>query len=106
MPRIGHLQLNQVHDGTLAPYVAASVWLQGRSHKTVNSGLGIVRRILNLAAKSWRDENGMTWLEHAPASDDAAAGGPPAQPPTLSWGQQRKLLPCCRTTWRAWRCST
>ena len=50
----------------LAPYVAKRL-AQGRSHKTVNSGLGIVRRILNLAAKSWRDENGMTWLEHAPA---------------------------------------
>lgn len=92
MPHIGHLQLNQVHDGTLAPYVAKRL-AQGRSHKTVNSGLGIVRRILNLAAKSWRDENGMTWLEHAPAITMLPLVGHQREPQPLSWGQQRKLLP-------------
>jgi hypothetical protein len=65
MPIIGHLQLHQVHDGTLAPYVAKRLG-EGRAHKTVNLGLGIVRRILTLAAKSWRDDHGRTWLEHAP----------------------------------------
>jgi hypothetical protein len=57
--------LHQVHDGTLAPYVAKRLG-EGRAHKTVNLGLGIVRRILTLAAKSWRDDHGRTWLEHAP----------------------------------------
>jgi hypothetical protein len=66
MPTIGHLPLHQVHDGALAPYVAKRL-KEGRAHKTVNLGLGIVRRILNLAAKSWRDDHGRTWLEHAPA---------------------------------------
>jgi len=26
----------------------------------------LVRRILNLAARKWRDEQGLTWLETAP----------------------------------------
>jgi len=69
-------------------------------------GLGIVRRILNLAAKSWRDEHGRTWLEHAPAITMLPLVGHQREPQPLTWGQQRKLLPCCPTTWRAWRCST
>jgi integrase len=92
MPHIGHLQLNQVHDGTLAPYVSMRR-AQGRSHKTVNSGLGIVRRILNLAAKSWRDENGVTWLERVPAITMLPLVGHQREPQPLSWGQQRALLP-------------
>ena len=45
---------------------------------TINLALGTVRRILNLAASEWRDERGMTWLEHAakikllPAKDKRA----------------------------------
>jgi hypothetical protein len=65
IPMIGTLQLQQVHDGSLAPYVAKRL-ADGRSHKTVNLALGVVRRILNLAANSWRDESGLTWLERAP----------------------------------------
>ncbi len=39
----------------------------GRSHKTINLALAIVRRILNLAARSWRDEeSGKVWLETPP----------------------------------------
>ena len=40
MPFVGHLQLHQVHDGTLAPYVAKRLG-EGRAHKTVNLGLGV-----------------------------------------------------------------
>jgi integrase len=32
----------------------------------VAGALGVVRRILNLAASEWMDEKGMTWLEAAP----------------------------------------
>jgi integrase len=31
-----------------------------------NYGLQVVRHILNLAASEWMDENGLTWIEHAP----------------------------------------
>ena len=40
MPFVGHLQLHQVHDGTLAPYVSKRLG-EGRAHKTVNLGLGV-----------------------------------------------------------------
>ena len=55
MPHIGHLDLRQVHDATLAPYIKARL-SAGRKHKTINLALGVVRRVLNLAATRCRDE--------------------------------------------------
>ena len=64
-PFIGDLPLEQVHDETLKPFVAHRLE-QGRKRKTVNITLGLVRRILTLAARKWRDEQGRTWLETPP----------------------------------------
>jgi integrase len=90
LPFIGNLLLTQIHDGTLAPYVA-DCSARGLRKKTINNGLEIVRRILNLAARRWRDENGLTWLETPPLLtmqevDDARAPYP------LSWDEQNFLL--------------
>jgi hypothetical protein len=38
----------------------------GVKTKTLNASLAVVRRILNLAASEWIDEQGLTWLETAP----------------------------------------
>ncbi|WP_310732341.1 tyrosine-type recombinase/integrase [Ideonella sp. A 288] len=93
MPFIGHLQLHQVHDGPLKPYVAKRL-ADGRARKTVNLALGVVRRILNLAANSWRDDNtGLTWLERAPTLEMQELAGYQREPKPLSWGQQRTLMP-------------
>lgn len=92
MPTIGHLTLPQVHDGSLAPYVTARL-ASGRAHKTVNLALGVVRRILNLAATAWRDEDGTTWLQQAPKITMLPLVGHQRAPRPISWGQQRKLLP-------------
>jgi len=92
MPQIGNLLLPQIHDGTLAPYVSARL-KAGRKHKTVNLGLGLVRHILNLAAKSWRDEGGLTWLEHAPAITLLPLNGHQREPRPITWAEQRALLP-------------
>ena len=96
MPDIGALLLPQIHDGTLAPYVRARL-AAGRKHKTVNLALGLVRHILNLAAKSWRDEDGRTWLEHAPAITLLPLGGHQREPRPITWGEQRTLLPLLPT---------
>ncbi len=84
--------MHQVHDAPLKPYVAKRL-AEGRAHKTVNLALGVVRRILNLAANSWRDDNGLTWLERAPAIEMLPLTGHQREPQPLSWSQQRKLLP-------------
>ena len=90
LPVIGELPLQRLHDGTLQPYVDQCL-VQGLKKKTINNGLEIVRRILNLAARRWRDEYGLTWLETPPLLtmlevDDAR------KPYPLSWEEQKHLL--------------
>jgi integrase len=91
MPFIGHLHLEQIHDDTLQTFIKARK-KQGRKNKTVNASLAVVRHILNLAARKWRDDRGRTYLETAPLIsmlnlDDAR------KPRPISWAEQRKLLP-------------
>ena len=92
MPEIGSLQLHQIHDGTLAPYVRRRLDA-GRKHKTVNLALGLVRHILNLASKSWRDETGLTWLRQAPSVTLLPLVGHQREPRPITWTEQRALRP-------------
>jgi integrase len=92
MPFIGPLELHQVHDSTLAPFITARL-AAGIAHKTINLALGVVRRILNLAATKWRDEKGATWLQQAPAITLLPLIGHQREPQPISWQQQRLLLP-------------
>jgi len=64
-PLIGDLYLEGVHSGSLQPFIEARRQ-QGVKNRTINTGLQIVRHILNLAASEWMDEYGMTWLLSAP----------------------------------------
>lgn len=93
-PYIGHLGLRQVHDLSLQPFVEARR-AAGRKTKTINMALGLVRLILNLAARSWRDEHGQTWLQVSPIITMVK---PPkglsdaAKPYPLDWDEQEKLF--------------
>jgi integrase len=62
---IGDLELQQVHMGSLQEFIAQRR-RDGVKTKTLNLALGVVRRVLNLAACEWMDECGKTWLEAAP----------------------------------------
>lgn len=105
MPHIGHLALDQVHNGTLRPFIEADKApvvvkrangkevRKVRSNKTVNLALGIVRRILNLAARDWRDEDGKTWLATPPLITLLPLIGHQREPQPLTWADQRVLLP-------------
>ena len=89
-PVIGDLPLRQVHQGTLEQFVRQRRE-QGMRANTINRDLAVVRRILTLAARLWRDEHGLTWLETAPLlqlidCDDAR------KPYPLSWDEQVKLF--------------
>jgi integrase len=64
-PFIGSLALQRVHHDTLAPYVRSRLE-KGRSPGTINRDLAVVRRILNLASRLWRDETDRPWLPVAP----------------------------------------
>ncbi|MES0402389.1 MAG: tyrosine-type recombinase/integrase [Hyphomicrobium sp.] len=90
MPRLGHLSLDKIHIGVFAPWINARQ-AQARSAGTINHGLKIVRRILNLAASEWVDEHGLTWLLAAPKIKLLPDLGKRAPYP-LSWVEQRRLF--------------
>lgn len=91
MPFIGPLELHKVHDDTLRPYKSKRLE-DGRAHKTINLALAIVRRILNLAAHTWRDDNGLTWLAQAPKITMLPLPGFQREARPISWSQQRMLM--------------
>jgi integrase len=62
---IGTLALDNVHMGTLQPWIKQRQ-TEGVTVGTINHGLKVVRRILNLAASEWLDAHGLTWLKAAP----------------------------------------
>ena len=90
MPWIGNLPLHRVHRGTLDPWID-SKRKEGRKPGTINHGLKVVRRILNLAEYEWMDENGMTWLERAPRIRMLPDTNK-RQPYPLTWDEQQKLF--------------
>lgn len=89
-PYIGHLPLENVHLGTLQPFIEARRQL-GRKTKSINLALSVVRRILNLAARLWRHENGLTWLDTPPLIQMLPVTDA-RRPYPLSWEEQRELF--------------
>jgi len=91
---VGDLPLSQVHNDTLRPFIEARR-KTGVKKKSINNGLQVARRILNLAARSWRHNlsNGksMTWLEAAPLITMLKVNDA-AKPYPLSWKEQEQLF--------------
>ena len=102
-PFIGALTLDRVHSGTLQSFI------EHRRHagvkvKTINLALGLVRRILYLSARLWRDEHGLTWLENAPLIQllpDSTA----REPCPLDWKSSDGCFRRCRIIWPGCACS-
>ncbi|MBV6342317.1 tyrosine-type recombinase/integrase [Candidatus Magnetobacterium casense] len=89
-PFIGDLYLENVHMGTVRPYIDHGRKM-GWKARTINMPLEVVRHILNLAAGEWLDENGLTWLQAAPKirlipRSDARSPYP------LAWAEQERLF--------------
>jgi integrase len=89
-PYIGNLELRHIHDGTLAAFKKARR-AEGVKSGTVNRSLAICRQILNLCAKKWRDEYGLTWLESAPMIS-MVDWNDRREPHPLTWEEQNKLF--------------
>jgi integrase len=62
---IGDLSVETIHMGTMQTFITDRR-KAGIKTRTINHGLQVVRRILNLAANEWMDEIGLTWLANAP----------------------------------------
>ncbi len=90
IPFIGGVPLDRLHMGTLQSWIAHKRQ-RGRKVGTINNGLQIVRRIVNLAAAEWVDEQGLTWLQ-APAKIKLLPVTERRQPYPLSWSEQSTLF--------------
>lgn len=90
MPFVGHLPLRQVHRGALQPWVDYC-YAKGRKAKTVNNSFAVVRRILNLSARLWRDGEGVPYLAVPPLIPDEPVRDA-AKPYPLSWAEQKELF--------------
>jgi hypothetical protein len=60
-PFIGSLPLTRIHQGTVEPFIR---WRLGRGNVggTINRDLAVVKRILNLASRYWRDDRDLPWM--------------------------------------------
>ena len=90
IPWIGRVSLDRLHVGVLQPWITARR-RSGVSVGTINHGLQVVRRILNLAAGEWMDEQGLTWLQAAPKIK-LLANHDKRQPYPLSWEEESRLF--------------
>lgn len=91
LPWIGQLALREVHMGTLEGYITARR-RGGAAAGTVNRTLAVVRRVLNLSARVWRDEvTGGPWLEGA-VPLLTMLKGPKRPGHILSVEEERRLL--------------
>jgi integrase len=90
-PFIGSLYLEDIHDATLRPYIEHR-YCNNVKPKSINCTLEVVRHILNLAAATWRDGAGKTWLLQAPKITMEAIGDTAARPYPLSWQEQATLF--------------
>lgn len=87
---IGDLSLESVHMGTLQTFIDGRR-NDGIKTRTINHGLQITRRILNLAASEWMDEFGLTWLASAPKIK-LLPEHDLRKPNPLTWDEQHQLF--------------
>lgn len=89
-PYIGDMPLRMIHNGTLQRFILARK-KEGVKSGTVNRTLAVVRQILNLCAREWRDEYGLTWLETAPAIS-GVDWQDKRKPYPITWKEQDRLF--------------
>ncbi len=87
---IGHLPIDKIHMGTLQPFINARRE-EGISMRTINHGLQVVRRILNLAAHTWIDEHGQSWIQAAPKIT-LLPEHDLRKPNPISWEEQQRFF--------------
>lgn len=89
MTYIGNLPLEHVHMGTLETFIKDRR-ASGITASTINRDLAVIRRVLVLSARLWRDENGRTWLTEAPLLKMLKTNA--RKPYPISWDEQDRLI--------------
>jgi len=90
LPFIGQEPLDKLHYGSLISWID-SRRNEGACVGTINHGLKVVRRILNLAATEWIDEYGLSWLVSAPKIK-LLPDKNKRPPHPLNWQEQERLF--------------
>ncbi len=90
LPWIGNERLDRIHMGTLQPWIEHRK-KEGVAAGTINHGLKMVRRIVNLAATEWMDEHGLTWLMAAPKVK-MLPDNDRRLPYPLTWDEEERLF--------------
>lgn len=95
-PFIGDLWLDCVHNDSFRPYVEKrrrpSEGRKALAAGTLNRNLAVARRILNLAARLWRDEgSNLSWLAQAPLIQ-LERNSNARKPYPIDWVEQRLLF--------------
>ncbi|MGZ9893079.1 tyrosine-type recombinase/integrase [Bordetella bronchiseptica] len=85
-PYIGELYLDEVDNEALQPYVDDRLDLE-RKPRTINIALQRVVRVLNVAARKWRDDDRRPWLQVVPMIEMLSEKGS-RTPYPLSWDEQ------------------
>lgn len=89
VPFIGDMPLRQVHNGTLESYIKARK-ATGISAGTLNRDMAVIRRILNLSAKLWRDDQGRPWLDTVPMLP--IIQGAKRKPRPISQAEEQRII--------------
>ncbi len=90
IPHIGHIPIDEINRDSLDEWVSMRQE-QGLATNTINHGLKIVRRVLNVAAKELYDDHGMTWLAEAPFIKELTVNDK-REPYPITWEEQTSLL--------------
>ncbi|MCR8921134.1 tyrosine-type recombinase/integrase [Dasania sp. GY-MA-18] len=92
LPFIGHLPLEQIHDGTLKLFIDNEA-KRDLAPKSINNALVVITAILNRAARVWRHDDGRPWLRQAPPKiTRLSTKGRQAKAYPLSWAEQDTLF--------------
>ena len=89
MPYIGEVALLKIHSGTLDNFIKDRK-KYGISAGTLNRDIAIIRRVLALSARLWRDDQGRAWLDTIPMLPTIE--GATRKPRPISWQEQEALL--------------
>jgi len=89
MPYIGQMQLLKIHSGVFDEYIRDRK-KTGITAGTLNRDMAIIRRLLSLSARMWRDEQGRPWLDTVPMLP--LIQGEKRKPRPISWNEQDRLL--------------
>ncbi|QSA98481.1 site-specific integrase [Methylococcus sp. EFPC2] len=89
MPYIGALELSRIHSGSLDGFIKDRR-RAGISAGTLTRDIAVVRRVLTLAARLWRDEQGRAWLDTVPLLP--VPKGEKRKPRPISWSGQQAIL--------------